>query len=183
MLRWAGYGRKGDTGAAPSLAIGTVTTLAPGASATASITGTNPNYTVNFGIPQGTVGSSATATPLATIAASDLGVAAIGSSPRAAREDHVHNLPSGRLTLLGNVTVTETLLVSLAVGMKRMNLALSGVTTGDRLLAIPNGAPTSGCEVVNAYPATANNVSIGYYTPLLGIGTTYTIPVSVYRIS
>lgn len=90
---------------------------------------------------------------------------------------------TGRLTLVGNVTVTETLLVSLAVGMKRKTFALSGVTTSDTLVAIPTAAPTSGCEVVNAYPASAGNVSIGYYTPLLGIGATYAIPIAVYRIT
>lgn len=29
----------------------------------------------------------------------------------------------------------------------------------------------------------ANIVSIGYYTPLLGVGATYTIPVAIYRIT
>lgn len=90
---------------------------------------------------------------------------------------------TGRLTLVGTINVTETLLVSLAVGMKRKTFALSGVTTTDTLVAIPTAAPTSGCEVVNAYPASAGNVSIGYYTPLLGIGATYAIPIAVYRIT
>lgn len=87
------------------------------------------------------------------------------------------------LTFLGNVTVSETLLISLSLGMKRMTLPLTGVATGTKILAVPNGTPSAGCEVVNAYPASANNVSIGYYVPALGIGATYTIPVSVYRVS
>jgi len=87
------------------------------------------------------------------------------------------------LTLIGNVTVSETLLISLSLGMKRMTLPLTGVATGTRLLAVPNGTPSAGCEVVNAYPAATNSVSIGYYVPALGIGATYTIPVSVYRLS
>ena len=90
---------------------------------------------------------------------------------------------TGRLVLLGTINVTETLLVSLALGMKRKTFALAGVAATDTLLAIPTAAPTTGCEVVNAYPASAGNVSIGYYTPLLGIGATYAIPVSVYRIT
>ena len=130
----------------------------------------------------GPPGSDAAATPLSSATPQPLGTAAAGAAASASRSDHVHALPTGRLALVGNVTVTETLLVSLSLGMKRMTLALSGVTTGDKLLAIPNGAPSTGCEVVNAYPASANNVSIGYYVPALGIGATYTIPVSVYRI-
>lgn len=90
---------------------------------------------------------------------------------------------AGRLVLLGTINLTETLLISLAVGMKRKTFALAGVAAGDTLLAIPTAAPTTGCEVVNAYPASAGNVSIGYYTPLLGIGATYAIPTAIYRIT
>ena len=92
---------------------------------------------------------------------------------------------NGRLTLVGNVTVTETTLLSLALGMKRMTLPLTGIATADmgRLVVIPNGTSTTGCEVQNAYPVGANSVSIGYFTPALGLGATYTIPVSVYRIT
>jgi hypothetical protein len=67
--------------------------------------------------------------------------------------------------------------------MKRKTFALAGVTATDRLQIIPSGAPTTGCEAINAYPASAGNVSIGYYTPLLGIGATYSIPVSIYRVT
>lgn len=92
---------------------------------------------------------------------------------------------NGRLTLIGNVTVTETTLLSLALGMKRMTLPLTGITTADmgKLVVIPNGTATAGCEVQNAYPVAANSVSIGYFTPALGLGATYTIPVAVYRIT
>lgn len=131
----------------------------------------------------GASGSNATATPLGAAVPKALGTAAPGTSANAAREDHVHPLPAGLLVYLGDVNVTETLLVSLAVGMKRKAFALAGVTAADRLQIVANGAPTSGCEAINAYPASAGNVSIGYYTPLLGIGATYSIPVSVYRIT
>lgn len=90
--------------------------------------------------------------------------------------------PSGS-TFIGNVTVSETLLVALALGTKRMTKVLTGVGATDRLLAVPNGAATAGCEVLNATPAGANNVSVSYYTPALGIAATYSIPVSIYRMN
>jgi len=179
-VRSLGYGKPGP---ATSLAIGAVTTLAAGAPATASILGAAPSLTLNLGIPQGNPGSSASATPLGSATPQPLGTATAGTSGNAAREDHVHALPAGRLAVVGNVTVTETLLVSLSLGMKRMSLALPGVAVSDKLVAVPNGTPTAGCEVVNAYPASANNVSIGYYVPALGIGATYTIPVTVYKVA
>lgn len=48
---------RGATGPAPNLAIGTTTTGNPGTSAAASITGSNPNYSLNLTIPKGDVGS------------------------------------------------------------------------------------------------------------------------------
>lgn len=93
---------------------------------------------------------------------------------------HTH---AGLLQLIGNINVAETLLLSLAVGMKRKTFTLAGVTASDVLIAIPTAAPTSGCEVVNAYPASAGSVSVGYYTPLLGIGAVYSIPIAIYRVT
>lgn len=97
----------------------------------------------------------------------------------------MHPLPSGRLVFVGNVVVTETTLLALGLGMKRMTLPLSGITTADmgKLLVVPNGTATTGCEVQNAYPVAANSISVGYFTPALGLAATYSIPVSVYRIT
>ena len=49
-------GPTGPTGETPSLAIGTVITGDPGTEATASITGTSPNFILNLTIPQGPTG-------------------------------------------------------------------------------------------------------------------------------
>lgn len=53
-------GTNGTNGVSPNIAIGTVTTLSPGASATATLTGTFPNLNLNLGIPQGATGSGTT---------------------------------------------------------------------------------------------------------------------------
>ena len=49
-------GATGATGATPNLSIGTVQTLTPGSSATATITGTPENPVLNLGIPKGETG-------------------------------------------------------------------------------------------------------------------------------
>lgn len=90
---------------------------------------------------------------------------------------------AGRLELIGTLNFSETLLVSLAVGMKRRTVALAGVSASDRLTFVATGAPTTGCEVINVYPASAGNISVGYYTPVLGIGASYSMPIAVYRIT
>lgn len=93
---------------------------------------------------------------------------------------HTH---AGLLTLIGTVTVAETTLLSLALGMKRMALTLTGVTTADRLVFVPTGVPTTGCEAVNVYASAANQVTVAYFTPALGLGVAYSIPIAVYRIA
>lgn len=51
-------GATGATGATPNLTIGTVTTLEPDASATATITGTAENPVLNLGLPKGQTGEA-----------------------------------------------------------------------------------------------------------------------------
>lgn len=92
---------------------------------------------------------------------------------------HTH---SGLMQFIGNLNVSETLLLALSVGMKRKAFPLSGVAATDLLVFAPTGAPTAGCEVVNVYPAGANSVNVGYYTPALGIAASYTMPIAIYRI-
>jgi hypothetical protein len=177
-------GVAGTNGQTATFTIGSVTTLAAGASATVTLSGAGPAYTLSFGIPAGAAGSNATATPLATTQPAALGATAqTGSSTAAARSDHVHPLPAGRLELIGTYTQTETMLVALNVGVARRTATLNGVLANDRLLAILVGAPTAGCELLNVYPTAANTISIGLYLPALGIGSTYTVPIAVYRIA
>lgn len=57
----------------PNLIVGAVTTLAPGSSATVEITGSWPDYVINFGVPRGADGADflpASDTPGAIIMAS-----------------------------------------------------------------------------------------------------------------
>lgn len=52
-------GPTGDVGPTPTLTIGTITTGAPGTDATATITGTSPDFILNLTIPQGPTGPAA----------------------------------------------------------------------------------------------------------------------------
>ena len=49
-------GATGADGVTPTFTIGTVTTLEPECDATVTITGTAPDYILNFGIPRGVTG-------------------------------------------------------------------------------------------------------------------------------
>ena len=52
-------GPAGEDGVTPTFTIGTVTTLEPEEEATVTITGTAPDYVLNFGIPRGATGVAA----------------------------------------------------------------------------------------------------------------------------
>ena len=52
-------GPTGADGITPTITIGTVTTGAPGSEASVTITGTAPDYVLNFVIPQGPTGPAA----------------------------------------------------------------------------------------------------------------------------
>ena len=105
-------GNTGLTGPANSLAIGTVTTGAPGSSAAASITGTPPAQTLSLTIPRGDVGATGSqgiqgiqgnpgadgaTIPPATVAPLMSGTAAVGTTTKYAREDHRHPTDTSRL--------------------------------------------------------------------------------------
>lgn len=95
---------------------------------------------------------------------------------------HTH---AGLLQFIGNVTVSETTLLSLALGMKRMTVTLAGVIPADRLMFAALPGATNGCEAVNVYPDpnTAGRVIVAYFTPALGLASNYSIPIAVYRIT
>lgn len=90
---------------------------------------------------------------------------------------------AGRLEFIANVAFSETLLLSLGVGMKRRTVAVPGVLVTDKLQFALNGTQSAGCEIVNIQQAGNGQVSVGYYTPLLGIGASYSLPFTCYRIT
>ena len=51
-------GPAGEDGVTPTFTIGTVTTLEPEEEATVTLTGTAPDYVLNFGIPRGATGTA-----------------------------------------------------------------------------------------------------------------------------
>lgn len=132
----------------------------------------------------GPAGSSATATPLSnTTPAASTSNGAVGVATSAARGDHAHPLPSGRLSLIGTVTVSQTVAIALTLGIRRTPLTLSGVTTSDRLFFATITPCAAGCEAINVYPSNTNEVTVAYYTPALAIGAVINIPIAVYRVA
>lgn len=130
----------------------------------------------------GPAGSAASATPLGTTPALALATtASAGTSTSAAREDHVHPLPSGRLALIGTYSVGEAGLVTVALAVRRYSLTVTGVTTTDRLVVTLNGIPQNG-SLQDVYVSAANTLSVGALVPTLGVAATVAVPIAVYKV-
>jgi len=121
------------------------------------------------------------ATPLGTATPQPLGTAASGTSSNASREDHVHAMPAGRLVLVGNYTVGESGLVTLALAVRRYPITATGVVTTDKIVAVLNGVPQNG-SLQDVYVSAANTLNVGALVPTLGVATTVAIPISVYKV-
>ena len=73
-------GSQGPAGTAATIAVGTVTTLSPGASATVTNAGTSAAAVFNMGIPQGAVGSTGATGATGAVGAAGPGVAVGGTT-------------------------------------------------------------------------------------------------------
>lgn len=89
--------------------------------------------------------------------------------------------PSGS-TLVGTVTLAESALITLALGVRRVTVALSGAVTAGSYVAIPVTAPPAGFSIQDAYCSTANQITVGLIVPALGIASNYAIQVRIWRL-
>lgn len=166
-------GPKGDTGAAGST----------GSKGDTGATGAQgPQGPVGATGPTGPAGSNATATPLGTVTPKALGTAIAGTSANAAREDHVHPLPTGLLTQVATATVGETTLISLGLGVRRYSVPAAGTVATDRIMLALTAAPTN-CTLQDAYVVpSGGSISVGVLVPALGIAQTIACPIALYKV-
>lgn len=166
-------GPKGDTGA----------TGPQGPKGDTGATGaTGPSGSVGATGPAGPTGATGATPPLGTATPKALGTAAAGTATNAAREDHVHPLPSGLPVLIGTYSVGEAGLITLALAVRRYSLTISGLTTTDRIFATLNGVPQNG-SLQDVYVSAANTVSVGALVPTIGVASTVAIPIALYKMT
>jgi len=174
-------------GTPPTLAIGTVSTLPASQSATASITGTAPNYFLNIGIPAGAtgapgtgftiVGSVATSSglpPASSVNAGDayvaldtsnIWVSSGGSSAIWTNVGSVQGPPGAAAT----VTVGST-----AQGAVGTNASVTN--TGSTSAAVLNFTIPTGATGAAGTPGTPGGVGPAGPAPTLTIGTVTSVP-------
>lgn len=99
--------------------------------------------------------------------------------------------PSGA-TYIGAVTIGETAAIAIALGLRERTAALAGVVTTARYFGyidsttINGGAASpgrpSGYALADVSCRTAGTIAIALQAPLLAIGNSYSMQVSIYRI-
>ena len=135
------------------LAIGTVTTVAPGGAATSTITGTSPNQTLNLGIPsglqgatgstgpQGNPGADGATIPPATVTPLMDGTGAVGTTTKYAREDHRHPTDTSRAA--STHTHAQADVTNLVTDLAAKAPLASPTFTGDPKAPTPSPATTT----------------------------------------
>jgi len=88
----------------------------------------------------------------------------------------------GLLSLMGTATVGETVVLSLALGVKRYTGTMAGLAVGDRIIAFLTGAPGTS-SLQDIYVSAANTYNIGLLNPALGIGAVIAVPIAIYKVT
>lgn len=93
--------------------------------------------------------------------------------------------PAGQsgATLVGTATITETALIALTAGVRRVNVPIAGVVPGANYIAFPTSAPPAGYGIMDAICTANNTLQVSLIAPLLAIGASYSIPIRVVRIN
>ena len=135
-------GPAGIDGQTPNITIGTVSTLEAGTNATAEITGTTPNLTLNLGIPKGTNGQDG------TVADADLSKLALNLNDKTlSLKNNGTNLSS---VTLPEATVTNEQ-VSNAIQAKIDDGTLSNLTIADGSVTKEKLAPDALDDKLDKY--------------------------------
>lgn len=85
--------------------------------------------------------------------------------------------------LVGTVTLAESSLITLALGVRRITATLAGTVTTGSYVAVPTAAPPAGYSIQDAYCSTAGQITVGLIVPALGVATSYSIQVRIFRLN
>lgn len=85
--------------------------------------------------------------------------------------------------LVGTVTLSESSLITLALAVRRVTVALTGTVTTGSYAAIPTAAPPSGYSIQDAYCSTAGQITVGILVPTLSVASSYSISVRIFRVN
>lgn len=86
-------------------------------------------------------------------------------------------------TLVGTATITETALIALTAGVRKVNVSVPGVVTSGNYVLFPVSSTPAGYAIADAVCTTAGTLQVSITAPILALGASYSIPVRVVRIN
>lgn len=93
------------------------------------------------------------------------------------------NTGSPGSTLIGTATITETSIVNLSLGVRRVNVSVPGVVVGSPYLMVPNTTVPAGYEIGSCYCNTNGILTCNVLVPVLTLASTYSIPIRILKIN
>lgn len=87
-------------------------------------------------------------------------------------------------TAIGQVTITQTATVSIALGPRNLNVPLAGVTPSGIYLVSPTAPLPAGYQLQTVATSTAaGRLQVTLNAPLLAIGASYTFVLNVFQLN
>lgn len=87
---------------------------------------------------------------------------------------------TGKQTIqMPDVTVAESSLLTLALSVRKVTVTCSGIVAGDRVQVFPKTSIPAGYGIVSVVASATNTLEIQVLVPVLGVGSSYSIPCYV----
>jgi hypothetical protein len=86
-------------------------------------------------------------------------------------------------TLVGTATITETALIALSGGTRKVTVPIAGVVPSGNYLLFPVSATPANYGIIDCVCVTNGQLQVTMTAPLLALGASYSIPVRVVRIN
>ncbi len=86
-------------------------------------------------------------------------------------------------TAMPNVTISETAVIAITAGVRKVTVACTGTTTTGNYLVFPISATPTGYALHDCICQSNNFLTISLTAPLLSIGASYSIPCRVVKIN
>ena len=86
-------------------------------------------------------------------------------------------------SLIGTITLSESALVAISAGVRKLTVSIAGTLTTGNYLVFPTAATPTGYALHDSICSTNGQLTVSLTAPLLAIGASYSITCRVVRIN
>ena len=128
-------------------------------------------------------GAGTSASPY-SISSSQMSAASSGNNGymSAADKTKLDSLPNSVAQLLGTVTVTETAVIALSAGVRKVTVTAPGAVVGGNYLLFPTAATPANYALADVVCVVAGQLQVSVTAPILALGATYSFTCRLVKI-